>query len=125
MPSARLPCRVALSLAAALMIAAALPPAAALIKQTQLGEVDWLLQHVGEVQHAQFAPRGPKVFVGTAASVVACLHLRDGEILWRQVHTRLPVIFHGAEAESTRDPMHGTQISGLRFTTGRAPASGV
>ena len=81
----RIQCRSALALAAALLVVAALPPAAALIRQTQLGEVDWLLRHVGEVQHAHFAPRGPKVFVGTAAGVVACLHLRDGEILWRQV----------------------------------------
>jgi hypothetical protein len=80
----RAPCGAALALAALFMVAA-LPPAAALIRQTQLGEVDWLLRHVGPVQHAHFAPRGPKVYVGTSAGVVACLHLRDGGILWRQV----------------------------------------
>lgn len=86
---ARLPCHMLRSLAAVLAVAI-LPQAAALIRQGQLGEVDWLLQHVGEVQHAQFAPRGPKVFVATAAGAVACLHLRDGEILWRQVSGLLP-----------------------------------
>lgn len=84
MTASRQPWRLVFALVA-LLVVAALPQAAALIKQAQLGEADWLLQHVGEVQHAQFAPRGPKVFVATGAAAVACLHLRDGEIIWRQV----------------------------------------
>lgn len=124
MPSAQLSCRVPLSFAAMLMLAAALPPATALIKQTQLGDVDWLLQHVGEVQHARFAPRGPKVFVGTAAGVIACLHLRDGEILWRQVHTGFSAILHATNNQSLNGQLHDTQVSSLTLSRAtRAPVA--
>ncbi len=81
----------ALLVLAALAAASVLPHATALIKENQLGEADWVRQFVGQVTHAEFAPGArPRVFVGTAANVVACLNLRDGDIVWRQVGSTRP-----------------------------------
>eukprot|EP00208_Stichococcus_sp_RCC1054_P002971 CAMPEP_0206145046 /NCGR_PEP_ID=MMETSP1473-20131121/26196_1 /ASSEMBLY_ACC=CAM_ASM_001109 /TAXON_ID=1461547 /ORGANISM="Stichococcus sp, Strain RCC1054" /LENGTH=529 /DNA_ID=CAMNT_0053541101 /DNA_START=227 /DNA_END=1812 /DNA_ORIENTATION=+ len=68
------------------LLASAIGPAAAIIKQTQLGEADWISQHVGKVARAEFAAGGrPRVYAATESNVVACLNLRDGSIVWRQI----------------------------------------
>lgn len=75
------------------LLASAIGPAAAIIKQTQLGEADWISQHVGKVARAEFAAGGrPRVYAATESNVVACLNLRDGSIVWRQVGHQCPAI---------------------------------
>lgn len=54
--------------------------------EEQAGVVDWYKENVGKVTHAEFAFRGrERVFLGTAAGVVASLDTRDGSVAWRQV----------------------------------------
>ena len=86
----RQPCAAPL-LVLALAAICALQPSTALIKESQLGEVDWLRQQIGRVTAARFSAGGrPRVYVITDAAVVSCLNLRDGEIVWRQVRIPLP-----------------------------------
>eukprot|EP00457_Paulinella_chromatophora_P000844 gb/GEZN01000844.1/.p1 GENE.gb/GEZN01000844.1/~~gb/GEZN01000844.1/.p1 ORF type:complete len:1049 (-),score=205.00 gb/GEZN01000844.1/:433-3579(-) len=52
--------------------------------EEQAGDIDWTLEHVGEVQHAVFNQPNRRVVVGTASNVVAALSTKTGEVLWRQ-----------------------------------------
>ena len=72
-----------------------LAPALAIYEE-QAGEHDWLLQHVGHVQHAALGS-GDQLIVGTEANAVASLGLDTGAV---QVHCCLHVLLlqvaHGA-----------------------------
>lgn len=54
--------------------------------EDQVGEHDWLKQHVGAL--STVVSVGKRAFVGTQSAVVACLNVRTGSTVWRQV---LPV----------------------------------
>ncbi len=109
-------------LAAAALLAtaalASLSPAKA-IKQSQLGEADWLSRYVGKVAHAEFAASGrPRVYIATESNVVACLNLRDGDIIWRQV---LPYSQSGcitlSDLHACRMPVADVQLATLAIVS--------
>lgn len=78
-------CAVRVLLAFTLLLAS-LCPAAAIIKASQLGDADWLQKFVGRISLARFAANSrPRAYVATESNVVACLNLRNGHIIWRQV----------------------------------------
>ena len=70
---AQLWARQVLCLAACICLAPALA-----IYEEQAGEHDWLLQHVGHVQHAALGS-GNQLIVGTEANAVAALGLDTGD----------------------------------------------
>jgi outer membrane protein assembly factor BamB len=47
--------------------------------------VDWHQPHVGGVLYAAHHRSKLRAFVATSANAVACLHLRDGSIIWRKL----------------------------------------
>jgi len=69
--------------AAAALVLACCCGVASAIYEDQVGEFDWVQQHVGAVTQAVAA--GKLTFVGTDAGVVACLNTRTGALGWRQV----------------------------------------
>ena len=71
---AQLWARQVLCLAACICLAPALA-----IYEEQAGEHDWLLQHVGHVQHAALGS-GNQLIVGTEANAVAALGLDSGAV---------------------------------------------
>ena len=71
---AQLRARQLLCLAACICLAPALA-----IYEEQAGEHDWLLQHVGHVQHAALGS-GKQLIVGTEANAVAALGLDTGAV---------------------------------------------
>ena len=80
---AQLWARQVLCLAACICLAPALA-----IYEEQAGEHDWLLQHVGHVQHAALGS-GNQLIVGTEANAVAALGLNTGAV---QVRHRLHML---------------------------------
>lgn len=81
----RVPYAACALLLAAVFLALA-SPAAAIITESQLGDADWLQKFVGRITHARFAASGrPRAYVATESNVLACLNLRNGDIVWRQV----------------------------------------
>jgi hypothetical protein len=53
--------------------------------EDQLGSKDWYKQQIGAVTSAAFHQNKPRVCVATAQSVVGCLNLRDGSVVWRKL----------------------------------------
>ena len=85
---AQLWARQLLCLAACLCLAPALA-----IYEEQAGEHDWLLQHVGHVQHAALGS-GNQLIVGTEANAVAALGLDAGAVQVRRCPHMLLLQMH-------------------------------
>ncbi|XP_045463624.1 ER membrane protein complex subunit 1 [Harmonia axyridis] len=51
--------------------------------EDQVGKFDWKKSFIGKVKYASF--ESDKLIVGTEANVLACLNVKNGNIIWRQV----------------------------------------
>lgn len=76
---------------AGLVLLALLASTAALYED-QVGIDNWLQQHVGRVHEAHVS--GRRVFVTTDQNVLAALHLKTGDVAWRQIFGEADVIDH-------------------------------
>ena len=85
---AQLWARQVLCLAACICLAPAMA-----IYEEQAGEHDWLLQHVGHVQHAALGS-GNQLIVGTEANAVAALGLDTGAVQVRHCSHMLLLQMH-------------------------------
>lgn len=51
--------------------------------EDQVGKFDWKLSYIGKAKFAHIDAK--RVFVATEENVIAALHLKTGQILWRQI----------------------------------------
>ncbi|KAG9508727.1 ER membrane protein complex subunit 1 [Fragariocoptes setiger] len=74
------------------------------LHEDQIGKFDWRQQYIGQPEFVLYQSQSKKIIVSTDKNVLACLDMRDGSIVWRQLLSNCQI--KSVHVDSSESPQY-------------------